>query len=179
MPQVILVDFQDKEIGTMEKMEAHIQQRLHRAFSVFLVHKGKILLQKRASHKYHCGGLWTNTCCSHPAPGETVLEAAKRRLMEEIGVRLEKLQEIDTFFYRYPFENGITEFECDHVLVGDYHGSVVIDLEEVEDVRWISVEELQAELMNHAEAFTPWFLICASRVMEWMSKENRSTIGTE
>lgn len=165
MPEVILVDYQDREIGTMEKMEAHIQQKLHRAFSVFLFHEGKVLLQKRAAHKYHCGGLWTNTCCSHPAPGETVMEAAKRRLMEEIGVKVDSLREIDVFFYRYPFSNGITEFECDHVLVGEYDGSFTADPEEVEELRWVEMEELRRQMLEHAEGFTPWFLICAPKAL--------------
>lgn len=173
MPQVILVDFQDREIGTMEKMEAHIHQRLHRAFSVFLFHEDQILLQKRAIHKYHCGGLWTNTCCSHPAPGESVMEAAKRRLKEEIGVQVDELQEIDSFFYRYPFSNGVTEFECDHVLVGEYSGAYKIDPEEVDEMRWVSAEALRKEMLRHAEEFTPWFLICAGRVMSWMEKRRK------
>lgn len=166
MPEVILVDFQDRPIGTMEKLEAHRQDRLHRAFSVFLYREGQVLLQKRASSKYHCGGLWTNTCCSHPAPGETVQAAAVRRLREELGIAAPALEEVDVFFYRYPFANGLTEFECDHVLMGAYDGDAVCDPEEVDAVEWVDIDRLEAELLAHPERFTPWFLICAPRVLE-------------
>ncbi|MCD8146848.1 MAG: isopentenyl-diphosphate Delta-isomerase [Clostridiales bacterium] len=165
MPEVILVDFQDRPLGTMEKMEAHRQQKLHRAFSVFLCRGDQVLLQKRASHKYHCGGLWTNTCCSHPQPGETVPEAARRRLAEELGItQSPALEEVDVFFYRCPFPNGLTEFECDHVLLGEYNGAYTPDPSEVEDMAWVSVSQLEADLLEHPEAYTPWFLICAPKV---------------
>lgn len=167
MPEVILVDYQDRPIGTMEKMEAHRQQRLHRAFSVFLYDGNRLLLQKRAAHKYHCGGLWTNTCCSHPAPGETVLNAASRRLREELGIAIapDALEEVDVFFYRYPFDNGLTEFECDHVLIGSYHGTPALNPEEVDELAWVSFEELEQAMAEHAERFTPWFLICAEKAI--------------
>lgn len=171
MPDVILVDFQDRPLGAMEKMEAHRQQKLHRAFSVFLFRGDEVLLQKRAAHKYHCGGLWTNTCCSHPAPGETVQKAAVRRLAEEISISAPPLEEIDVFFYRYPFPNGITEFECDHVLIGEYDGPFIPDQSEVEEMAWVPVSRLEEAMLAHPEVFTPWFLICAPRVFEILRKK--------
>ena len=165
MPEVILVDFQDRPLGTMEKMAAHRAQKLHRAFSVFLYQGNRLLLQRRACHKYHCGGLWTNTCCSHPAPGESVLEAAGRRLKEEVGITAPPLEEIDVFFYRCPFADGITEFECDHVLLGEYTGEFTPNPEEIEQMAWVELEQLEEAMLAHPEAFTPWFLICAPKVM--------------
>jgi isopentenyl-diphosphate delta-isomerase len=150
----------------MEKMEAHRQAQLHRAFSVFLYRNEQILMQKRAIDKYHCGGLWTNTCCSHPAPGERVLEAAQRRLMEEAGISAPELTEVDKFFYRYPFPNGITEFECDHVLIGEYDGDFTPDPEEIDEMAWVDIAVLELALEQSPEAFTPWFLICAPRVFK-------------
>ena len=112
MDQVILVDEHDQEIGTMEKMEAHRKGVLHRAFSVILVNdKGEMLLQRRAAHKYHSGGLWTNTCCSHPQPGESVIDGARRRLKEELNIELEDLSVVDHMLYKVEFENGLTEHE--------------------------------------------------------------------
>jgi len=131
MEQVVLVNELDHEIGLMEKMEAHEKALLHRAFSVFVFNaKGELLLQQRAFEKYHSGGLWTNTCCSHPRPNETVLDAANRRLMEEMGFQT-PLQKVFDFIYQAAFSNGLTEHEFDHVFIGHYEGEILPDPQEV------------------------------------------------
>lgn len=154
---IILVDELDKEIGTGEKMAVHKKGQLHRCFSIVIFNsKGEMLLQKRAAGKYHCGGLWTNTCCSHPRPGEDVISAGKRRLKEEMGIECE-LKEILSFTYRAEFRNGLTEHEFDHVLLGKFDGEPNINPEEADDWRWISVSDLKKEIQNAPEKFTPWF----------------------
>ncbi len=179
MADVILVDLDDRQIGTMEKMKAHEKGLLHRAFSVFLFRGDEVLLQRRAEEKYHCGGLWTNTCCSHPAPREEVKEAAARRLKEELGITLEKaqsgpgtaaeepqpqggasqgLEEAGAFVYRQVFENGLTEFEYDHVLIGDYEGPWLENSEEVTEACWVGLPEVKADVLENPEKYTPWFL---------------------
>jgi len=158
---VILVDENDQQIGIEEKLKAHRQGLLHRAFSVFIFrHKGndlELLLQQRQHDKYHCGGLWTNTCCSHPRPNETVLVAAKRRLQEEMGFAQE-LTHIGKFQYIAEFANGLTENELDHVLVGTMEeaNEIKINKKEVADHRWQQVTELQQQLMSKQHDYTPW-----------------------
>ncbi len=167
MEFVVLVDEQDNAIGTMEKQQAHVEGVLHRAFSIFIFNsEKKLLLQKRASSKYHCGGLWTNTCCSHPRENETVLDAANRRLEEEMGMSC-NLQSIFSFVYKAEFENGLTEHEFDHVFFGESNSTPTINLEEVEDFRYIGMEELQIEINENPAHFTPWFLIALDRVKEF------------
>lgn len=166
--RVVLVNFQDRELGSMEKLRAHREARLHRAFSVFLYYNGRILLQQRARSKYHCGGQWTNTCCSHPAPGEDTVDAARRRLEMETGIRVPRLRELFTFFYCCRLDHGLTEYECDHVLAAEYSGDFHPNPEEVECMKWLSYEELEAEMMEHPHRFTPWFLICVPRVLAWL-----------
>lgn len=162
MTQVILVDEQDQEIGSAEKMLAHQEGLLHRAFSVFVFYQPKqgeplLLLQQRHADKYHCGGLWTNTCCSHPAPGETVLQAATRRLQEEMGIQTE-LKEMGGFHYKITFDNGLTENEMDHVLIGFInHQEVPFNPTEVQAVRFVKISELLIELLENPKQFTPWF----------------------
>lgn len=171
MEEVILVDFEDRETGRMEKEKAHREAKLHRAFSVFL-HRGReLLIQKRAAGKYHCGGLWTNTCCSHPRPGETVREAAVRRLKEKAGIRAENLEELYRFFYYAPLDHGFTEFECDHVLVGEDAGDFHPDPREIEELRWVACDDLKRKMMEHPEKFTPWFLICAPEAIRFIQSE--------
>lgn len=161
------MDENDVEIGQAEKLEAHQKALLHRAFSVMLYRKvaGKVefLLQRRAEAKYHCGGLWTNTCCSHPRPGESTQDAAERRLQEELGVRL-PLTEIGHFTYTAPFDNGLTEHEFDHVFVAEYallpeH----FNQDEISVLEWVSLKDLGAALMSDPDHFTPWLpqvLVC-------------------
>ncbi|MDF3034067.1 MAG: Diphosphomevalonate decarboxylase/isopentenyl-diphosphate delta-isomerase [Alphaproteobacteria bacterium] len=158
---VILVNDLDEEIGREEKMAAHELGLLHRAFSIFIFRKEdnqlQLLLQRRHPHKYHCGNLWTNTCCSHPRPGETVMEAAQRRLEEEMGFKAQILS-CGTFQYTAPFDNGLVENELDHVLVGFADPETIKpDPDEVSDYRWVSINQLKDELEKTPGSFTPWF----------------------
>ena len=169
MPDVILVDQADRPVGRMEKQEAHRKGLLHRAFSFFLLDGSKLLIQRRALDKYHCGGLWSNTCCSHPAPGEPVLSAAERRLDEELGIKNARLRELDTFLYRAAFPNGLAEHELDHVLLGEYSGPVRPDPMEIAQVRWIDLEELQRDLQAFPQWYTPWFPPALTLVLRHLS----------
>jgi isopentenyl-diphosphate delta-isomerase len=156
---VILVDENDQEIGSMEKQEAHEKGLLHRAFSVFVFNENKeLLLQQRALTKYHSAGLWTNTCCSHPRIGETIEQAAHRRLMEEMGFDCE-LTSKSSFIYKAAFENGLTEHELDHILVGTFNGEISFNPTEVKNIKWISLEELEIDLINKNQNYTAWFKI--------------------
>ena len=156
---VILVDENDQEIGIMEKQEAHEKGLLHRAFSVFVFNENKeLLLQQRALTKYHSAGLWTNTCCSHPRIGETIEQAAHRRLMEEMGFDCE-LSTKTSFIYKAAFENGLTEHEFDHVLVGSFNGEINFNPTEVKNFKWINLEELQIDLLQNNQNYTAWFKI--------------------
>lgn len=157
---VILVDQHDNQLGTEEKLRAHSLGLLHRAFSVFVLreHNGEteVLLQQRAADKYHCGNLWTNTCCSHPRDGEDILAAAERRLVEEMGLH-KTLQVIGNFTYRAEFANGLVEHEFDHVLIGYYAGeNFTVNTAEVQAHKWISLTALYIDLQQNASAYTPW-----------------------
>lgn len=157
--QVILVDTDDNPIGTMNKMEAHEKAVLHRAFSVFILNdKNEVMLQQRAAHKYHSPLLWTNTCCSHQRVGETNIEAGKRRLFEEMGFTAE-LKELFHFIYKAPFDNGLTEHELDHVMIGYSNENPVINPEEVESWKWMSIEAIKVDMMDNPNAYTVWFKI--------------------
>ena len=157
--QVILVNEQDEPIGLMNKMEAHEKAVLHRAFSVFILNdKNEVMLQQRAHHKYHSPLLWTNTCCSHQRAGETNIEAGKRRLFEEMGFKAE-LKELFHFIYKAPFENGLTEHELDHVMIGYYNGEPVINDDEVESWKWMTIEAIKDDMMVNPDAYTVWFKI--------------------
>ena len=157
--QVILVDPNDNPIGTMNKMEAHEKAVLHRAFSVFILNdKNEVMLQQRAAHKYHSPLLWTNTCCSHQRVGETNIEAGKRRLFEEMGFTAE-LRELFHFIYKAPFDNGLTEHELDHVMIGYSNENPVINPEEVESWKWMSIEAIKEDMTANSEDYTVWFKI--------------------
>lgn len=159
MEEVILVNEEDQPIGQMEKMEAHQKGLLHRAFSVLIFNSSEqVLLQKRASSKYHSGGLWTNTCCSHPRPGETVLNAANRRLMEEMGMTAD-LTERFHFIYKTDLDNDLVEHELDHVLVGQSDDLPKLNSDEAEDFKYIDLETLNKELKSSPENYTVWFKI--------------------
>lgn len=163
MDKVILVNANDQAIGVAEKLQAHQQGLLHRAFSVFVMrhHHQQLetLLQQRQISKYHGGGLWTNTCCSHPQPEETVLMAAERRLQEELGFSVQ-LSEVGVFTYRAEFSNGLVEHEIDHVLIGEFNPAIRIipNVDEVMATRWISIEDAAEEYQNNPNHYTPWFL---------------------
>lgn len=157
--QVILVNKHDEQIGLMPKMEAHEKALLHRAFSVFVFNtKGDLLLQQRAAHKYHSPNQWTNTCCSHQRDGETSLEAGQRRLFEEMGFSCD-LEEKFTFIYKAPFDNGLTEHELDHVMIGYYNEKPVINLDEVNDFCWMSMDDIKKDIEKFPNKYTVWFKI--------------------
>jgi isopentenyl-diphosphate Delta-isomerase len=163
---VILVNKSDEPIGIQEKIEAHEQANLHRAFSVFIFNsKGEMLLQQRAKEKYHSGGLWTNTCCSHPRPGEETISAAHRRMKEEMGFDCE-LKEAFHFIYKTKFDHGLTEHELDHVFTGQYEGKIIPNPEEVEDYKWINLESIRKEMEEKPEIFTSWFKIAFDEVLK-------------
>ena len=159
MNKVILVDENDTPVGVAEKLEAHQRGVLHRAFSVFVFNsKGQILLQKRASTKYHSGGLWSNTCCSHPEPGENTEAAAHRRLMEEMGFDC-TLTKAGTLLYKVAFPNGLTEHEFDHLFIGHYDGTPTLNSEEAEAWEWVGPDALKAAIAANPERYTYWFKI--------------------
>jgi isopentenyl-diphosphate delta-isomerase len=161
---VILIDENDKPIGTMGKLEAHQKGLLHRAFSVFIFNdKGELLLQKRASTKYHSPGLWTNTCCSHPLPGEETLAAAKRRLKEEMGMDALLIHKT-SFVYKTNFDNGLTEHEFDHVFIGNYNANPVLNEDEAEEYKWMSLENIKSDIQRSPENFTSWFKIAMEKI---------------
>ncbi|MCD6659426.1 MAG: isopentenyl-diphosphate Delta-isomerase [Lentimicrobium sp.] len=164
---VILVDHDDRETGVMEKIQAHREALLHRAFSVFVFNsKGELMLQQRALGKYHSPGLWTNTCCSHPRPGEDTEAAAHRRLHEEMGFDC-TLTKIFHFTYKAPFDNNLTEHEVDHVFVGFSDTLPVINPEEVESYRFATLDDISVEMAENPELFTVWFQIAFERVAEY------------
>ncbi|MEJ2584053.1 MAG: isopentenyl-diphosphate Delta-isomerase [Robiginitalea sp.] len=174
--QVILVTPEDQVIGTMPKLEAHEKAELHRAFSVFVLNdRGETMLQQRAAHKYHSPLLWTNTCCSHQRLGETNTEAGKRRLMEEMGFETD-LRELFSFIYKAPFDNGLTEHELDHVLLGYYSGSPDINPEEVADWKWMGLDEIRRELEDSPEHYTAWFRIIFNRFYEYIRQNEGQTL---
>lgn len=157
--EVILVNEQDEKLGLMPKMEAHEKALLHRAFSVFVFNKkNELLLQQRAKEKYHSPELWTNTCCSHQRNRETNLEAGKRRLYEEMGFVCD-LKEVFKFIYKAPFDNGLTEHELDHVMIGYYNEDPVINEEEVESFQWMKMENVKKDMDQYPEKYTEWFKI--------------------
>ena len=160
---VILVNEADEPLGLMPKMEAHEKAVLHRAFSVFIMNdKGETMLQQRAKNKYHSPLLWTNTCCSHQREGESNIEAGKRRLQEEMGFTAE-LTELFSFIYKAPFDNGLTEHELDHVMMGRFQGEPQINPSEVEDWKWMALEDIKEDIASNPERYTAWFKIIFER----------------
>lgn len=162
---VILVDVQDNELGTMEKMKAHEEGLLHRAFSVFIFNSdGEILLQQRNRNKYHSGGLWSNTCCSHPRPGEKVIDGANRRLIEEMGMDTELLHAF-SFVYKSELDNELTEHELDHVYFGYSNQAPIINKDEVESHRYIDPYLLQIDISINPNNYTTWLKICLDNLI--------------
>jgi len=173
--QVILVNEKDEQVGTMDKMEAHLQAKLHRAFSIFIFDgQGQMLMQQRAEGKYHSGGLWTNACCSHPAPDEETAVAASRRLKEEMGFSTPILK-IFHFTYRASFENGLVEHEFDHVFLGVYNGKIDPDPNEVQDYCYKSLDEIRNSMEEHPEKYTAWFHIAMPLLEQWLLKNKLET----
>lgn len=167
--EIILVDLDDKIIGRGEKMWVHLHDKLHRAFSVFIVSNNKMLLQKRNIKKYHSGGLWANACCSHPRYGESLEEAVDRRLQEELGISADA-KEIFHFVYRTSFEEGLTEFEYDHVFLCEYSGKIVPSKDEIETVKWIDITELKNDVLENPKNYASWFLMSLPRVLEILER---------
>ena len=156
---VILVNEHDEQIGLMPKLEAHEKAVLHRAFSVFILNdKNEIMLQQRASHKYHSPLLWTNTCCSHQREGESNVEAGNRRLFEEMGIRTE-LKELFHFIYKAPFDNGLTEHELDHVMIGFFNENPSLNPDEAADWKWMRIADVKEDMALNPELYTIWFRI--------------------
>lgn len=171
MEEVILVNEQDEQVGSMEKMEAHYKGILHRAFSIFIFNgRNEMLLQQRALTKYHSGGLWTNACCSHPRPGEDIDQAADRRLREELGFST-SLKKIFDFRYNASFNNGLTEHEFDHVFVGSFNGKIKPNPAEVHDYCFKTLEEIAATVETHAHKYTAWFCIAFPKVLKWLQNQ--------
>ncbi len=168
---VILVNEQDEPIGKMEKIEVHQKGLLHRAFSIFIFNeKGEMLLQKRAAGKYHSPGLWTNACCSHPQPGYEIIPAATFRLQEEMGFTT-SLEKAFDFIYKVNFENGLTEYEFDHVLLGNYDGSIIPNEEEVEDYRYLTLTEIKNLLQSNPSDYTTWFKIAIPKLEDYLASQ--------
>lgn len=166
--EVILVNEKDEAIGTMEKIRAHEEALLHRAYSIFIFNdNGEILLHKRSRNKYHSPGLWTNTCCSHPQPGETTWESAQKRLKFEMGIDT-PLEKVFDFIYKAGFDNGLTEYEFDHVYVGKYNGHVQPNEDEVEDYCFKSLEEIHDSIQSHPHKYTEWFKIAFPRLQDYL-----------
>jgi isopentenyl-diphosphate delta-isomerase len=173
---VILVNKLDEEIGEMEKMEAHIKGLLHRAFSIFIFNsKGEMLIHQRASEKYHSSNLWTNACCSHPKPGETVIKAAHRRLKEELGIST-SMEKAFYFIYEASFPNGLTEHELDHVLIGYTDEKPKPNPDEVQEWAFISIEALRNQINQYPERFTVWFKLCFERAIKFHALELKKAV---
>ena len=167
--EVILVDENDVQIGTMEKMEVHEKALLHRAFSVFIFNnKGGMLLQKRADKKYHSASLWTNACCSHPAPGQATLPAAVKRLTEEMGFTT-SLKKAFHFIYKAPFDNGLTEHEFDHVFIGTYNNNIFPNGDEVSDYCYKPLAEIKESIQSHPQKYTAWFKIAFPKLQAYLA----------
>lgn len=168
--KVILVNENDEQIGLMEKLEAHEKAVLHRAFSVFVLNdKNEVMLQQRAHHKYHSPLLWTNTCCSHQREGETNIQAGTRRLFEEMGFTTE-LKELFHFIYKAPFDNGLTEHELDHVMIGYSNEAPKINPDEVESWKWMSIEAIRDDIQTQSEIYTVWFKIIFNEFYHYLEE---------
>lgn len=171
MEKIIKVDIDDNKIGEVEKLEAHLTPILHRAFSVFLYDGNKILLQQRAFNKYHSGGLWANSCCSHPRANLSFLESVNNRIKFELGINeILNLTEIFSFTYFSKYSDNLYEYEYDHVLVGKYPSNLQINFntEEIANIKWIEINKLKKELIENPAQFATWFLICAPKVIQYL-----------
>jgi isopentenyl-diphosphate delta-isomerase len=172
--QVILVNELDEQIGLMPKMEAHEKALLHRAFSVFIFNdKNELMLQQRALTKYHSPGLWTNTCCSHQREGESNIEAGTRRLQEEMGFTT-PLKDTISFIYKAPFDNGLTEHEFDHILLGHYNAEPELNPDEAHAYKWVTLEEVKKDLNINPDNYTAWFKIIFDKFYDYINISHES-----
>ncbi len=170
--QIILVDENDVPMGTMEKLEAHKKGVLHRAYSIFIFNsKGELLLQKRALNKYHSGGLWTNTCCSHPKPGEAMDEAVHKRLKEEMGFDC-GLKESFQFIYKTQLDNELTEYELDHVFIGYYDGVPIVDTNEATEWKYETSKYIIEDMHQNPEQYTVWFKLIFPKVLSYLKYQS-------
>ncbi|SHI80135.1 isopentenyl-diphosphate Delta-isomerase [Parasporobacterium paucivorans] len=168
---LITVDLLDNETGCGDKAGIHKDGVLHRAFSVFLMDGDKMLIQRRQRNKYHSGGLWANACCSHPRSGVSLMESVRIRMMEEIGVDCE-VEEIFDFVYYARFSDVMHEYEYDHVFLGEYNGELAINPEEIEEVKWVDLQVLMADMMENPDEYAVWFLIAAPKVIKHIISRN-------
>ena len=169
--KVVMVDINDNVVGTKEKIEAHKTPILHRAFSIYLYNSSnEMLIQKRADHKYHSVGLWSNACCSHPQLNENIKQGALERLENEIGIKTD-IEELFSFIYMNKFNDSLYEYEYDHVFIGKYDGDFILNPEEASDAKWISIDELKKDLTLNPKAYSAWFIISAPRVIEFLEKK--------
>ena len=167
----------DEPTGILEKMEAHKKGLLHRAFSIFIFNsKGEMLLQQRALNKYHSGGLWSNACCSHPQPGDETSIAARRRLKEETGFDT-VLEKVFDFIYKVEFDNGLTEYEFDHVFVGEYEGEINFNKNEIRDICYKKIPAIRYSLQTHPQKYTAWFHLAFPKVEDWWNKKYKDVIA--
>jgi len=172
MPEyILLVDENDKEVGIGEKIKTHQEGKLHRAFSIFVFNsKGELLLQRRAKSKYHSGGLWTNTCCSHQRAGEPLEKVVHRRLKEEMGFDCE-LKEVFSFTYKVKFDNDLFEHEYDHVFIGNFDGEPVPSPEEVDEWKWVDLEELKKSIRENPDSYTYWLKMSIDKVISQLKAQ--------
>ena len=168
--EIVLVNLRDEVIGSSLKLDAHTRPVLHRAFSIFLWHDDQVLIQKRSEGKYHSGGKWANSCCSHQRVNEELMESAARRLEEELGVSCE-LEEIGSFVYFTRFSDNMYEYEYDHVLAGEYNGHYELDPEEASEAKWIGIDELSADLLARPEAYSSWFRTAAPMFFSYLNNK--------
>ena len=169
--EVVLVDIFDNEIGVETKENAHKEQKLHRAFSVFIYNDNyELLIQKRAANKYHSPLLWANACCSHPKMGENIKESAIERLKDEVGIDTD-IEELFSFIYTSKYSDNLYEYELDHVFVGKYNDSIVLNPEEACEIKWISLEDLSNDLVNNPQSYATWFISCAPKVIEYLKNK--------
>jgi len=172
MEEIVLVDEKGNDVGKGDKMQIHKDGKLHMAFSIFVFNsEGKLMIHKRNKDKYHSGGLWTNTCCSHPRPGENLDDAVNRRLKEEMGFTTD-LRKVFDFIYKVKFDNGLYEHELDHVFIGTYDGDPKPNPEEVEDWKWVDLKELRKDMDDNPVRYTYWFKEAIDRVIEYVEKES-------
>lgn len=173
MENIIKVDINDNPLGEIEKLEAHKNPTLHRAFSVFLIDSDKMLIQKRAEGKYHSGGLWANACCSHPRPNLPFFDSVYNRIELELGINEKMpLKEVFSFTYLSKYAEDLYEYEYDHVLVGDYscNKQISFNAEEISEVKWVNISDLKKDMVQNPTNYSTWFIICAPKVFEYLGK---------